>query len=419
VIDRFSNFIAFRYLRIDRKNRFLSWISGLSVIGVIISVAAMIVVLSVINGFEVELRKRFLHANAHILMFKYPSGMLNPDKWAATIENDYGKFITGISPFVHSETMIRRNSIINGVLVRGMNPEQREKVQSIRHLIRPPEALNALTLESQIFEKTNKLPARPAIIIGSGLAKMLSVKVGQQVQLLSPSESSISDMKSFTVVGLYDSGLKHYDNKLAAVSLPIAQDFFSMGERVTGVELGLHDPEKSTELSFDMETRYGLSVREWKKFNQPLFTAMDQEKKVIGVIVWLIAIVAGFNILMTILVAVTQKQREISILKSLGATHWQVMQIFLKQGVAIGVLGSIGGIVLALVASYILQNYQFIELPDPYFLDKLPVTYSAVTYTWVPISAIIICLLSGFYPSLIAARVPPSEGVQGTGTTGF
>ncbi len=414
-MDFFSTFVALRYIRAHRKNRFFSWIAALSVVGVTISVAAMIVVLSVIDGFEVELRKRFLAANAHVLLFRYPNGMTAPDEWAKTIQKDYKDKVIGVSPFVHHETMVKSGSIMNSVLIRGISPKARESVQSIRSMIHPAEALDILQQEIDDHAIGKPIPKVPAIIVGTGLLRIINAKVGDQISVVSPNSQKTTDLKTFRVVGIYDSGLKHYDNKLAAMSLSAAQDFFQMGDRVTGVEVGLSDADASPAIAEDMENRYSFSVREWQSFNAPLFKAMEQEKWVIALIVWLIAIVAGFNILMTILVAVTQKQHEISILKSLGASNMQIIAIFLKQGVYIGIIGSILGTGFGAAISWALAHYQFVELPDPYFLSSLPVTYNLQTYIGAPVAALILCIVSGIYPSLIAARVAPTEGIRGTG----
>jgi lipoprotein-releasing system permease protein len=410
-MDFFSSFVALRYIKATRKNLFFSWIAALSVLGVTISVCAMIVVLSVINGFEVELRKRFLHANAHVLLFRYPHGISDFGEWEAKIKRDFGKIITGVSPFVHHETMIRYKGIMNGVLVRGIAPNQREKVQSIKNLVAPKTALVQLQNELD----TAALPDHPGLIVGIGLLKILNAEIGDSVQLIAPNSAQTTEFRTFKIIGTYDSGLKHYDNKLVAMSIPAAQNFFGLGSKVTGVEVGLVDPDKSLEIAASMEQKYNLSVREWQSFNQPLFKAMENEKVIIGLIVWLIAIVAGFNILMTILVAVTQKQREISILKALGASNRQVIALFLKQGLYIGVLGSFFGVISAFLLANFIQRYPIIELPDPYFLNTLPVTYSPWTYVLVPFAALLLCIVSGIYPSLIAAKVSPTEGIRGTG----
>lgn len=410
-----SRFIALRYLRTSRENHFFSWISVLSIIGLAIGVAALIVVLSVINGFEVELRNRFLHANAHIMAYRYPAGMANPERWQEIIEHDFKKEVKGTAPFVHYETMLKNKSYMHGVLVRGIAPRQRERVQSLEGLITPPDAINLLQKEIDDVEKGGTLPETPALIVGSGLLGILDAKIGDIVQLVSPSEDKYTEMYPFKIVGVYNSGLKHYDNRLVAMSLVAAKRFFKMGDVVTGLEIGLYHAEDSIKVTRKMDEKYQLTFREWQSFNGPLFETMEKERFVISLIVAMVVLVASFNILTTIIVAVSQKQRDISILKALGATNRQIVALFLNQGVYIGTIGSLLGIVLALIISKALETYQFIDLPEPYFLKHIPVHYSPEVYLTIALAAVVVCTLAGLYPAIVAARVRPTDGFRGTG----
>lgn len=414
----FSQLVAFRYLHASRGNRYFSWITILSLLGLAIGVAALIVVLSVINGFEYELRNRFLQANAHIMAYRYPAGMLEPDKWAARIMADpnFKDVVQGISPFVHYETMAKKESVMQGVLVRGITPDKREKVQSIINLINPQTALEVLQKEVDDRAKGLPEPEIPSIIIGVGLMETLKAKIGGTIHLVAPSDTNrFSDMKRFKIAGTYSSGLKHYDNRLIILSLTSAQSFFNMKETVTGIEIGLKDADLSPEVARKMEKAYDLSFREWQSYNRPLFEAMERERFVIAIIVAMVVLVAGFNILTTVFVSVSQRQRDISILKALGSTNLQIMKLFLIQSSCIGVVGSILGMILAGGISFILERYPFIDLPEPYFLKSLPVHYSLSVYASVCLAAIAICLIAGLYPAFIASRVAPTEGIGGTG----
>ena len=233
--------------------------------------------------------------------------------------------------------------------------------------------------------------------------------------LISPSSSKYTEMYPFKIVGTYSSGLKHYDNRLSAMSLVAAKRFFKMGQTVTGLEIGLFDASDSIHISEQMKEKYNLTFREWQSFNKPLFEAMKKERTVIALIVAMVVIVAAFNILTTIFVSVSQKQKDISILKALGASNRQILALFVKQGVYIGVLGSLIGVILALLISLLLEKYQFIDLPDPYFLKHLPMDYSPSVYITISLSAILLCTVAGLYPATIAARVTPTDGFRETG----
>lgn len=411
----FAYSVAFRYLQSSRENRYFSWITLLSLTGLAIGVAALIVVLSVINGFEFELRNRFLQANAHIMAYRYPAGMVNPEKWASMIQKDFHEVVRGTSPFIHYETMAKHGGIMQGVLVRGIFPRQRENVQSLHGLIFPPEALDKLQAEIDDAASGKPEPEVPSIIIGKGLLGIFNAKVGDTIHLIAPSENRFSDMKRFKVIGTYNSGLKHYDNRLIAMSLTAAAQFFNMGETVTGLEIGLNDPDLSPAVARQMEEKYNLSFREWQTHNKPLIDAMERERVVIALIVAMVVLVAGFNILSTVFVSVSQRQRDISILKALGAHNRQIIGLFLVQSLSIGFGGSILGVIMAGGISYVLETYPFIDLPEPYFLTSLPVHYSPSVYGGVSACAILICLIAGLYPAFVASRVIPTEGIKGTG----
>lgn len=410
-----SHFIAMRYLKATQENRFFSWISFLSITGLAIGVAALIVVVSVINGFEHELRERFLASNAHIMVYRYPAGMENPHEWGRIIQKDFKGEVKGTSAFIHYETMLKSKNAMHGVLVRGIEPREREKVQSLRGLVQPAQALDQLQKEIDDVSAGKPVPEVPSLVVGSGLLGIINAKVGDVVQLVSPSEEKYTELYPFKIVGVYNSGLKHYDNRLIAMSVVAAQRFFKMGQLVTGLEVGLYKPQKSIQITAKMDQKYNLTFREWQSFNSPLFEALEKERFVISLIVAMVTLVAAFNILTTIIVSVTQKQRDISILKALGATNRQIVGLFVNQGIYIGVIGSIIGAALAFLISKALETYQFIDLPEPYILKNLPVHYSPSVYLGIALSAIFVCVIAGLYPAFIAARVRPTDGFRGTG----
>jgi len=408
-----TTFIARRYMQAGRNNRFFSWISLLTIAGVAIGVAAMIVVWSVINGFETELRRRFLEANAHIMAYRFPNGMNDPAEWTKDINRDFKGVVSGISPFIHFETMARREALLHGVLVRGTDPKLRENVQSLTSITRPSSALAILQQEISDDAAGKPAPAVPSVIIGSGLLSLLGGKLGETVDLVEPTKESLAAMKKFKIIGVYDSGLKHYDNKLVLMSLPAAQRFFYKNKRVTGLEIGLNKPWDSPVVAEQMSAKYSLSIKEWQSFNRPLFEAMRMERVVILLITGLVAGVAGFNILTTVFVAVSQRQRDISILKALGATNRQILVLFIKQGVYVGIVGGAIGMILAVGLCSLLERYQFIDLPDLYLLARLPVAYEWWVYATVGAVSLAIAILAGLFPAFMASRVDPVEGFRG------
>ena len=387
----------------------------LSITGIALSVGVLIVVLSVINGFETELRDRFLSANAHVLAYRYPNGLRNVERWEEKLRQDFGSEITGVSPFIHYETMIKKGPLMHSVLVRGFEPYRRETVQSIVKSVEPQTALKSLQKQHDDMRQSKTLPAVPEIILGAGVLSIIDAKVGDLISLISPRSSDNNRVMRFRIVGIYHSGLKHYDNRLVAMALPVAQKFFQMGPYVTGLEIGLVEPDQSRIVAGKMLDQYSLSIKEWQSFNRPLLEALKTERVVIMLIVALAAVVASFNILTTLFVAVTLKQREISILRALGARSGQIISLFLKQGILFGCIGGSLGSVLALGASFLIEKYQFIDLPDPYFLTNLPVDYDWRIYVSFAGTGVLFCMIASVFPALSAARVLPSEGVKGTG----
>jgi lipoprotein-releasing system permease protein len=411
----FSLRLALRYLLSGRKNLFFSWISILSILGIAIGVATMIVVLSVINGFESELQNRFLSANAHVLIFRYPVGMRYPDRYGQEIHQLLGEKMIASSAFVHYETMAKKGPILHSVLIRGFEPDKRKKVQDFAGSIQPTESLQLLQDEMEVLGDIEK----PAVIVGSGVLSIMGLSVGEDIRLISPSKEGAHAFKDFRIVGTYSSGLKHYDNRLMAMSLRSAQEFFNMGSTVTGLEIGLKNPFQSVPIASQIRDHFAtesdrslFSVKEWQSFNKPLLEALKMERTVIFLIVCLVSVVAGFNILTTLFVGVTHKQRDISLLKALGAQNSQIVMIFLKQGMLFGVVGVSLGMLLALVISRVIETYHFIDLPDPYFLKYLPVEYDPAIYLSLSALGVFICIVSAIMPALTASRVVPTVGLR-------
>jgi lipoprotein-releasing system permease protein len=402
--------IAKRYLLASRGSLFLRWMTGLAIAGITIGIAVMIVVLSVINGFQTQLRELFLAANAHVMAFQYPSGLDDAEAWTKLIEKDFGSQIKGISPFVQAETLATKDGLMQNILIRGIDPMKRKAAQDMSPMIRPKTAIDEL---QKSFESNDQKEKPRPIIIGSGLLSILQAEVGGTIRLLAPDSSSVGDMREFRVVGVYDSGLKHYDNRIGILAINDSQEFFQLEKRVHGLEIGLNDPKESEAIADKMREKYSLTIKEWLSFNKSMFDMLQKERAVIALIVALVAFVASFNILTTLLISVTQKQRSISVLKALGASNWQIQKIFLLKGLFIGFIGSILGMILALGISKVLQTFKIVELPDLYMLAQLPVNYDWTVYAGIAVAGCLICVLAGAYPAWAASRVNIVEGFRG------
>jgi lipoprotein-releasing system permease protein len=417
-----TRFIALRYLRTQRENRFFSWISGLTVLGIAIGVSIMIVVLAVIDGFEEELRNRFLAANAHVLLYRFPTGITHPEKWTETIQQNHGKEITGMSPFIHGETLGRKSYLIHSLLIRGIEPRLRQHVQSMESIIFPPSALDLLQQEVDDVAAGKRLPSIPSIILGKAVLKAMEGKVGDTVELAAPTSKpdengKEKDLVQFKVVGVYDSGLQHYDSRLGLLSIPAAQQLFQMGDTVTGLEIGMKHPNESPQFAAQLTEEYQVSVKEWQSFNSNIFEAMRNERNVISWIVFLVAFVASFNILTTLFISVTQKRRDISILKAMGATNQNILATFVQQSLFMGIIGGTIGMALAFGLSCLLERFEIIKLPDIYLLTTLPVKFDPMTYGVVFTASLVIASVAGIYPAWLATQVTPAQGITDTRET--
>ena len=376
----------------------------------------MIVVLSIINGFEQELRNRFLAANAHVLAYKLEQGIDNYTQMEQAIYRDFPKdqVISGISPFIHIATMVKHNNTISSTLVRGIDPVKRTDVQpSLGRYVDPIEALDLIYDQSNI----SKNDSSKNVIIGVGLAKKLQAKLGSKIRFVTPEgEGLFGIFKDYNVVGTYDSGFSHYDDKLAIMSIAGAQKLNDKQDFVTGVEIGLVDPWRAPWLEFKLESMFlDMAVRNWQDFNIEMFQAIQYERVLIGLLVALVALVGGFNILTTLFISVFQKERDISLLRAIGSNRYQIMKVFVKQGVLMGVVGCTLGVVLAFFLALGLEKYQIVSLPEVYMLARLPVEYNPKVYliTWV--CGIVIIVLAGIVPARSASKQDMSASLKHRG----
>lgn len=401
----YPQFLARRYILSHGKQHFFSFIALLTIAGVALGTASMIVVLSVIGGFEQEFRERFLAANAHLLMYQYPDGTQQYGQMAAKARQilQRGQLpITGMSPFIHHETMVKNQGGLVATLVRGIHPSKRNHVQPYAHLITPQRSLEHLEQEVIAYDPRQI----PGVILGVGLARLLAAEPGDEVRFLVPAQDTGFGLyKNFVVLGIYDSGLSHYDNKLAIVSIPGAQDLMQTPGTVTGIEIGLEEPWSSQRAEQLLRGEFAhMVVRNWQDYNQAFFEAIQYEKVLISLLVALVALVGGFNILTTLFVSVFQKERDILLLMALGSTKRQVMEIFVYQGIYMGLAGSVLGCGLAFLLAQAIETYQFVSLPQVYMLAQLPVEYDPIVYGLTTAASLSIATFAGLLPAIAAIK---------------
>jgi lipoprotein-releasing system permease protein len=418
-------FISLRYLRAKRKQVFVSIITFLSIAGIFLGVAALIIVLAVMNGFENDLRNKILGINSHIVLMQYSGAMRDYQKVMEKISEVDG--VVASTPFIYTQAMLKNGGRTGGVVLRGMATDSAPKVINLGRM--QEGSLDNLSERNRSTLKLSKENSElPGIVIGKELAKNMGLFLFETVNIISPMGMAtpmgmIPRMKKFVVVGIFDSGFYEYDSSLAYLSLKDCQEFLNMGEHITGIEIKVTDIYKADTIAKSIEKNLGFPywARNWMEMNKNLFSALKLEKRVMFIILSLIVLVAAFNIITTLIMVVMEKSKDIAILKSMGATSKSIMKIFIIQGVTIGVvgtlLGCIGGLSVAFnlekISIFIEKIFGFKILPgDVYYLSQLPsqVNYSDVVI--IVIGTVLICFLSTIYPSRRASSLDPAEALR-------
>jgi lipoprotein-releasing system permease protein len=415
---KYEWFIGLRYLKAKRKQTFISIITVISIAGVMVGVMALIVVLSVMSGFEKTLKEKILGTQAHLVVLKAgQEGMDHSQQVIRKIGEVKG--ILAAAPFIFSQVMLSSGSNVSGVVLKGVDPEQEGKVTELAH------NLKAGKLQDL---KETKAGEPPGIILGTELAKHLSTAPGDTLQVISPLGTMtpmgmMPKMKSFRVVGIFHSGMYEYDNTMAYVSIENAQKFFGMGDQVTGIEVKTGDIYKVQEIGRDVRHKLGYPfwTKDWMEMNRNLFSALRLEKIAMFIILVLIVLVAAFNIISTLIMVVMEKNKDIAILKSMGASPKGILKIFMIEGLVIGVvgttLGAISGLLIALnlekVTGFVENLFGFkILASDVYYIDKLPSQINPGDIWIITGTAILISLLATLYPSWRASKLDPAEALR-------
>lgn len=403
-----ESFIAARYLISKRRIDFISIITSMSAAGVVVGVAVMIIVLSVVNGFEKEVVDRIVGTNAHVVIMRYEEGIADYDELVERIERvDH---VLGASPFVFTKAMVSANGVTDGIALKGVNLLGERRVTTVADRINPP--LQAIDEEGEELQ---------GIVLGKYLARTLRVSVGDVVSLTSPMAGSRSPLgmipriKRFRLEGLFESGMYDYDSSLGFVSIPGAQDFVRSEDVVTGIQVKVDDKEHAPAIADSILNRIGgfpYWTQNWIELNGNLVAWMRNEKVVMWLLLLLIILVAAFNIITSLIMAVMEKTRDIGVLKSMGASSRSVMKIFVYQGLMVAGLGTAGGTVVGLLGSLALSKYKLTLPADVYFIDTLPVQVQWLDVLGIAGAAVFIGLAATLYPSWRAARLAPVEAIR-------
>jgi len=404
-------FIGLRYLKAKRKQTFISIITLISIGGVAIGVMTLIVVIGVMTGFKEDLTGKILGYYSHIVVLKQNEGLDDYERIMRKIEKVKG--VKSATPFTYTQAMLSSKSGSLGLVLRGVDPKTIGKVINIGSNMKEGSLLN---LEVTSSSATNY----PGIIIGKELSRNLGIFYGDTVNLISPMGvmtpmGMVPRMKKFKIVGIFESGMYEYDSSFLYISLKNAQDFMNMPGVVTGIEVKTDDIYRVKEIAsrIVMDLGYSYWTKDWMEMNRNLFAALKLEKITMFIILILIIMVAAFNIVSTLIMVVMEKNKDIAILKSMGATASSIMKIFIIEGLVVGVVGTLLGTIGGYTLGFLLSEYKFIKLPsDVYYISTLPIRIDSVDSILIAISAIGISFLATLYPSWQASRLLPAEALR-------
>lgn len=411
----FPLFIGLRYLRARKREASLSLIGSIATIGIALGVMTLNVVLSVMSGFESDLRERILGLTPHVTIDSAIGRMQASPDLLARVAAVPG--VDAVAPFAVGQIVLSSGDELAGVELRGVAAEG-GATDLARHV--DGGDLGDLARQHPVADAEGTAVRLPGIILGRDVAAQLHVAKGDPVTVVSPQGvptalGMVPRVKRFVVVGVFRSGMSEYDATRVFVHLPEAQRFFRLGEQVSGVEVRLADPEDADGVARGIAPmlEVGMRVSDWMETNGTVFSALQLEKSVYFVVLLLIVLVAAFNIIATLIMVVMNKRKDIAVLKSMGAGNRAIAAIFLWSGVLIGLIGAVGGSAAGLALCWALRRYEFVELPpDVFYVSTLPVEMSAPSFLGVSVVALAICVAASVYPASRAARLAPVDVIR-------
>jgi lipoprotein-releasing system permease protein len=408
--------LGWRYTRAGRatrRNGFISFISGVSMLGIALGVAALIIVLSVMNGFQKEVRDRMLSVVSHIEIYA-PYGAALPDLARTLAETRANPQVIGAAPFIAAQALLARGEDMKGTIVRGIDPALEPQVTD-------------LAGELKNTALTRLIPGEFGVVLGGELARSLGVGEGDKVTLVAPSgqvtpAGVVPRLKQMTVVGTFDSGHYEYDSALVLLHLDDAARIFRL-EGPSGVRLKLQDLHQARAVAEELAKSLtgDLLIRDWTRQNRTWFAAVQLEKRMMFIILTLIVAVAAFNLVSTLVMTVTDKRADIAILRTLGASPQSIMGIFVVQGAMVGIIGTLAGLVLGLGVAFNIDVLvpaleQFLGatfLPkDVYLISSMPSDPQQSDILPVAIISLVLAFVATLYPSWRASRVNPAEALR-------
>jgi len=395
-------FISLRYLRARNKQAFFSVITFISLGGITLGVAALIIVLAVMNGFQKDLREKILGIKSHIVIYDKTYRAI-PDYQRSVDIIKAAKGVVSATPFVFSQGMMKSGSNTEGAALWGVDPLQQPKVCD--------------TDTSVLLPAQDK---KPGIILGKELASRIYARIGDEVVIITPIFKTtplgmLPKFAKYEVVGIFKSGMYEYDATFAYIYLNDAQQLFEIPGRISGIDIRVDDIYNVKAIGAELKGRLdsNLGVYDWMVMNRNLFSALKLEKLVMGIMLTLIILVAAFNVLSSLIMMVMRKRKDIGVLRTLGVSERGIMKIFIYQGMIIGLLGTVLGTLTGVTVSLLLKKYQFIKLAgDIYYIDYIPVELKLLDIGMIIGVSLLLSFISTIYPARQAAKMDPVDAVR-------
>ena len=417
--------VGLRYLRAKRRQRTISLNTFISITGITLGVAALIGTLGIMTGFKEDLQSKILGTTAHVIVQERGTNDL---KGYADLVHQIEAVpdVVAAAPFIFKQVLVSSKTAVQGIILRGIQPSQETQVTDLQanmkfgDLADLTQPLNPSTPShsGQDHPTPSTSSNRPGIILGKELAFRLGVFIGDTINVVSPvgpmtSLAMTPKIRPYTVVGVFESGMFEYDSSLSYISLQEAQKFFNLGDTVTGIQVKVRDVFLAQEIAHRLEATLGTTfmARDWMQLNRNLFSALKLEKTMMFLLLVLITLVASFNIVGTLTMIVNEKQREIAILKAMGATPGAIMRIFMLNGLVIGIVGTGIGVPLGYTFLWLIQNYWTFDA-SVYYISRIPVHILPLDVVLVATSAVLISFAATFYPSWQAAKLDPVSALR-------
>ena len=414
-------FIALRYFRSPRKDQSISVITWVSIIGVALGVAALIIAISLMNGFRDNLQRSIIGSLPHVNLYGVVDNIVDSTEVKRRVLAHEG--VIAVSPYIIKQTLLMSEQESIGTLIRGIDPIHELAVTDIARFVRQSIRTPVGSDEEKYLEEgknTVKFLKKGGIILGARIARKLNVDRGDLIKLVSSHErmtplGNIPRLKKVRVIGIFESGISGYDETLSFIDYQFLQKIYQIPDHISGLGIRIENVEEAPQVANQLQKSFPrLITSNWASDNQSVFQVMKLEKIGLFLLLSLIIVIVSFNILSSLTMMVLEKSKEIAILKSIGATDKSIGLVFMMQGSLIGMIGAVSGLLLGLLATWVLKNFQIIEVPAGVYPGggKIPIALYADEVSWIVLSAFLICFFATLYPANKALRLLPAESLR-------